>query len=112
MVQYDIPRGKLDQKSYGEIRLQIIFCMTQTVPFLALIQIVRGFIIQPRVVLDISTPTHAAWILALVGIVCDPAKVSLRMFNVYDHSGLNGRRGLGFIIKTKFGKARGAIFPL
>ena len=44
------------------------------------------------------------------GIVCDPAKVSLRVFNVFDHSGLDGRRGLGFIIKTKFGKAAVPFF--
>ena len=36
--------------------------------------------------------------------------MSLRVFNVYDHSGLNGRRGLGFIIKTKFGKAAVPFF--
>ena len=44
------------------------------------------------------------------GIVCDASQVSLRVFNVFDHRGLQGRRPISFMIKTKFGKAKVPFF--
>ena len=46
------------------------------------------------------------------GIVCDPAKVSLRVFNVYDHSGLEWTTRIRLHHKDKVREGCGAIFPL